>query len=311
MVTAVLGTPGIPLAAHRCNPRPKMTPDDTLFLIRCGQTSAVAQRLAASLAAATGRPPVFVCDERRGPVSTSGCPKITLSETLLDGLGLAHRPQNWGWFCGDFCYYAAAQAFPDHSHYCLVDSDVFMTVSAAIGLADLFATSPQQALAVRLGEQAEIPRYSRGLQPLGLPPNLGCIFPLSRVHGRVIPKMLELRRKALAGPPPNDEAILAGAVVLGGFSAAALDKIAPSVFGPGNFETNPPHLYEGISTNPDDLRIYHPVVTADEVVARLASGEKSYTRHRLRKVLRQAPPDIAVKIGAALRLAETEQRASL
>lgn len=281
-----------------------MKPDETLFLIRCGQTSPVAQRLAASLAAATGCQPVFVCDERRGPVSTWDCPKIILSETLLDGLGLAHRPQNWGWFCGDFCYYAAAQAFPGHSYYCLLDSDVFMTERAAKGLVALFAASPQQALAVRLGEQSEIPRYSRGLLPLGLPPNLGCIFPLSRVHGQVIPTMLELRRRAVAAPPPNDEAILAGAVVQGGFSAAALDKIAPSVFGPDSFETNPPHLFEGVSQNPEDTQIYHPVVTVKDVLARLASGEKSYTRHRLRKVLRKAPAEILITIEAALLAAE-------
>ena len=287
-----------------------MQPDETLFLIRCGQTSPVAQLLAASLAAATGRQPVFVCDERRGPVSTWDCPKITLSETLLDGLGLAHRPQNWGWLCGDFCYYAAAQAFPEHSYYCLLDSDVFMTERAASGLVALFAASPQQALAVRLGEQADIPRYSRGLTTLGLPPNLGCIFPLSRVHAKVIPVMLQLRCKAQEVSPPNDEAILAGAVALGGFSAAALEKIAPSVFGPGNFETNPPHLFKGISAHPDDLRIYHPVVTADDVIARLASGEKSYTRHRLRKVFRQASAEIAAAIETALRLAEAKQRAS-
>ena len=287
-----------------------MKPVDTLFLIRCGQTSPVAQRLAASLTLATGRLPVFVCDERRAPVSPWDCPKITLSDTLLDGLGLAHRPQNWGWLCGDFCYYAAAQAYPDYSHYCLLDSDVFMAEMAAKALIALLNASPQQALAVRLGEQAEIPRYSRGLQPLGLAPNLGCIFPVTRAHCDVIPMMQKLRHKARDASPPNDEAILAGAVALGGFSSAALDKIAPSAFGPSSFDTNPPHLYEGISGNPDDPRIYHPVVTADDVVSRLASGEKSYTRHRLRKVLRQAPPEIATVIGAALRHAETKQRAT-
>lgn len=285
-----------------------MNRDDTLFLIRCGQDSPVAQRLATNLAAATGRLPVFVCDERRGPVSTWDCPKITLSDTLLDSLGLTHRPQNWGWLCGDFCYYAAAQAFPDHSQYCLLDSDVFMTETAAKALVALLAVSPQQALAVRLGEQAEIPRYSRGLQALGLSPTLGCIFPLSRVQAQVIPMMLALRRKALEASPPNDEAILAAAVAQGGFSAAALDKLAPKMFGPGSFDTNPPHLFEGISDNPNDPCIYHPVVTAKDVVARLASGEKSYTRHRLRKVLRQAPANIATVIKAALRVAEVDQK---
>ena len=179
-----------------------------------------------------------------------------------------------------------------------------MAKSAAMALVDLFAKSPQQALAARLGKQAEIPRYSRGLHALGLSPHLGCIFPVSRVDAKVIPMMLDLRRRAIAMSPPNDEAILAGAVVQGGFSAAALDKIAASMFGPGSFETNPPHLFEGVSQNPNDTQIYHPVVTSKEVLARLASGEKSYTRHRLRKVLRQAPAEILITLEAALLAAE-------
>lgn len=287
-----------------------MKSDGTLFLIRCGQTSLVAQRLAANLAAATGRLPTFVCDERRGPVSTWDCPKITLTDTLLDDLGLVGRPENWGWFCGDFCYYAAAQAFPSYSQYCLLDSDVFMAADTAKTLIELLAGLTQYALAVRLGEQINVPRYSRGLSTVGLSPTLGCIFPLSCVHADVISKMLDLRRTTLAAPTPNDEAILAGAVALGGFSAAALDQIAPALFGPGSFETNPPHLFEGISLNPDDPRVYHPVVTADEAVARINSGEKSYNRHRLRKVLRQAPPDIAIRIEAALHHIDTTQRPS-
>ena len=262
------------------------------------------------MAAATGRPPVFICDERRGPVSAWDCPKITLTETMLDGMGLAGRPENWGWFCGDFCYFAAAQVFPDHSHYCLLDSDVFMAADAAKNLVELLARLNHHALAVRLGQQDAPPRYSRGLAAIGLSPNLGCIFPLSRVHADVIPKMLDLRRTAPDVPPLNDEAVLAGAMIQGGFSAAALDQIAPAILGPGSFDTNPPHLFEGILQNPNDPRIYHPVVTADEVLARIKSGEKSYNRHRLRKVLRQAPAEIGIKIEAALKLAETAQTVS-
>lgn len=289
-----------------------MKPETTLFLIRCGQTSAVAQRLASGLAAATGRLPVFVCDERRGPVSAWDCPKIILTDTLLDGIGLAERPQNWGWLCGDFCYYAAQQAFPDYQFYCLLDADLFMSAAAAENLVALLAVSGQQALAVRLGAQAAPPRYSRGLAEVGLPADLGCIFPFSRVHSAVISRMHDLRCQTFSAPngAPNDEAILAGAVALGGFSAAALDQIAPELFGPASFDTNPPHLFEGISQGVNDTRIYHPVATADEIIARLKSGEKAYGRHRLRKVLRQAPPDALIRIEDALHLAEAAERST-
>lgn len=230
---------------------------------------------------------------------------------MLDGYGLAGRPQNWGWLCGDFCYYAAAQAFPDYDHYCLIECDVFLSETAAADFVDLLDRSAQQALAVRLGRQAAISRYSRGLTMIGLSANLGCIFPISRVHRDVIPVMLDVRRRTMKAPdgPPNDEAILAAAVEIGGFSAAALDLLAPQLFGSGSFDTNPPHLLDHVIQIRDDHCAYHPVVTVKEVLDRIKSGKKTYTPHRLRKVLRHAPKDIAIQIENALGAAQTLQEA--
>jgi hypothetical protein len=38
---------------------------------------------------------------------------VVLTPDLLTDLGLIF-PEDWAWRCGDFCYYAAAQAFPDY-----------------------------------------------------------------------------------------------------------------------------------------------------------------------------------------------------
>ncbi len=279
----------------------------TLFLVRCGQTSPVARALAAALSQA-GQAPVFVCDTRRGAVDTFGHPSINLDAGVLDDLGLHARPENWGWFCGDFCYYAAARGYPDFDHFCLIESDVFMTPATAMEVTTLLNFRTEAALAVGLGDKPDPPKFSRGLADLRLPETLGCIFPFTRVHRATIAAMLSLRQRSLAlnGTPINDEAVLAGAVWQHNLPHARLEDIAPNLFSPACFETNPPHLFEGIAPQAAS-GVFHPVVTQEIVLARISSGERGYNRHRLRKVLREAPDHLRRQIDAALHLAESEQ----
>ena len=279
----------------------------TLILIRALAPDPVSVRLAETLEAAFGRRPVFVCDETRGPKDTGIYDKVSLTPDVLEKLGITYLPKNWGWFWGDMCYYAAQAAFPGFDRYLLVESDVYFSATAADDFMRLLAESDHDVLARRLGRAAEPQKYSRALAPLGLDPHWGCIFPATCVRAHVIPKMLDLRKEAMShgvAAQLNDEAILAGTVARHDLAHAALETLAPTLFDPRGFDTNPPHLFEAVAADPKDPQAYHPVVSFEKVMARIADGEKNYTKHRLRKVLKAAPKPMRTAIRAALIEAE-------
>ncbi len=275
----------------------------TLFLIRALRFDPVAALLAQTLAKASGQKVVFVCDETRGSTDTGPYDKISLTPGRLKTLGLHDAPEDWGWFWGDVCYYAALARFAQYDYYCLIESDVFLSPNAAQVFVDRLGRQHEDALAVRLGPMGAAPKYSRALGALGLDPAWGCIFPVSRVHRSVIRTMLKLRKRAVLDAPNgrlNDEAVLVGAIQEGGYSYAALDQILPEVFKPKTFDTNPPHLYEPLVEGGDLGAAFHPVVRFETVMERLKNKYKNYGRHRLRNVLRTATPEMRAEIEAIL-----------
>lgn len=275
----------------------------TLFLIRSMAFDPVAERLANTLSDAVGRKVVFVCDESRGPVDTGPYDKISLTPGRLKTLGIQNPPEDWGWFWGDVCYYAALARYAEYDYYCLIESDVFLSPLAAKTLVEKLDRQHEDALAVRLGPMDSVPRYSRPLEFLGLDPAWGCIFPASRVHRSLVRSMLKLRKRSVVDTPNgrlNDEGVLVGAIQEGGYSHAALDQILPEVFRPDTFDTNPPHLYEPMLDGADAGHAYHPVVRFDTVMERIGNKYKNYGKHRLRRVLRIASPEMRAQIVAAL-----------
>lgn len=277
---------------------------DTLYLLRAMGADPVSLHLARMIEEATGDPVVFVCDESRGPADVGGHRKIGMTRRDLAALGFDAPPDNWGWLWGDMCYQVAAARHPDFDAYCLMESDVFLPEAGAEDLLARLEDHPADAVAGRLRRYDDPQKFSRGLAQLGLDPHWGCIFPVSRVTRPVVAAMGALRRRAIRDCPGeklNDEAMLAGAVQAGGFTHASLEDIAPDLVGPDTFETNPPHLFEALLARPDEERLHHPVVTLDTVLDRIASGQKNYHRHRLRKVLRGADAAQKARIMAALK----------
>lgn len=276
---------------------------DTLYLLRSMGTDPVSLHLADVLEQASGQPVIFACDESRGAVDVGGHRKLSLTGDVLLGLGFAGFPDNWGWLWGDMCYQAAAARYPDYDHYCLMESDVFLPRAGAEDFLARLEDHPAQAIAGRLQRYDEPQKFSRGLTHLGLDPNWGCIFPVSRVSRDVVAAMGALRQRAIANCPAeklNDEAMLAGAVQEGGFTHATLEDVAPGLVSPATYETNPPHLFDALIARAEEVRLHHPVVTLDMVLDRIVSGQKNYHRHRLRKILRAATPTQKAQILSAL-----------
>lgn len=232
---------------------------------------------------------VYVADERRGLVDTSGYEKIVTNEAALAGLGFRELPEDWGWFCGDFCYYLAADRYPDFDHYALIESDVYLPQASAGAFVEALSTSKVDATAFGLGPLPKSKPYSRDLKKLDLDHRWGCIFPVSRIAKNLIPVMQALRFRAIKrNLRINDEGIFCGAVQLAKASYMPLEVLMPDLVSEATFDTNPPHLLDSLYADPDETRIFHPAVGFEKVIERIFSREKNYTRHRLRRVLEEA-----------------------
>jgi FkbM family methyltransferase len=231
---------------------------------------------------------------------------VIVSDEIEDNWTGLDIPDNWGWFCGDFCYYAAYKAQPDADYYILMDDDVYFSADTFKKIVtSINESGPFSSAAFGLSDDLQKgPKFSRDLGKIGLPTNVGCIFPFTISTAAHIKKMEQLRRKSLKdNARVNDEAIFASASTQIDVKFLNLESDLPSVFSRKSFRTNPPNLLEFVKENCQD-QVWHPTVLEDEVILRIRSGEKNYFRHRLRRVLAQASPDAAAKINQELRLFE-------
>lgn len=273
----------------------------TVFAIRGLGIDPVADHLARQLSKLSGAPPIFICDARNGALNTGPYAHIAMTDDSLAELGLKDLPDDWGWLCGDMCYYTLAYAYPEEDRFILFESDVYIPDAALQQLKSII-DRPEHALATHLKRHDAPKKFSRGLEPMGFDPNWGCIFPVSVAQRSVIEAMKTIRKRTLAEHPTariNDEAILAAAVHSTDESFADLAHIAPDLFAPDSFDTNPPHLFEAVQSD-TTAKIFHPVVTFDTVKARMHSGEKAYSKHRLRRILATAPKSMKKEIKTIL-----------
>ena len=284
--------------------------EETLFLVRTKTFGPMASMLADRLAS-SGAEVAIVVDERSGPVATGKFPKVSLSDDILTTLGFSNLAEDWPWFCGDLCYAAALERFPEQRAFVLIESDVFIPELSVEAFVDTLASHPADAIAAQLSQSGQRRRFSDGLARFGLDPEWGCIFPVTRVTQQVARAMNDLRMRQLKEAPNarlNDEAILAGAVQRGQFSYARLEDVLPDLVQAGTFDTNPPHLLEALEADGAERRIFHPVVPFERIMERLLTGEKNYTRHRLRMVLAAAPKPMKREINKFLRRLGDERR---
>lgn len=258
----------------------------TLFLIRTNAFDLNSRLLGHRLSAAPNAKVVFVADERKGAVETGQFAKISNNEAALAGLGIRKLPPDWGWFCGDMCYYLGANAYPDFDRYALIESDVYIPECGAETFVRQLDECTSDFVAYQLGPTPQPKRFSRDLIELGLDPNWGCLFPVSRVGRDFVGVMQALRIHSLeAKLRLNDEAIMCAAIQKAGASYTPLELATPGVICPEIFDTNPPHLLDALYANEGDKCIYHPAVSFEKVIERIYSNEKKYNLHRLRRVL--------------------------
>ena len=283
-----------------------MTVDATAFLIRTHENNRQVQELVDGLKRKVSPHVFVVCDESLGTVKFSGTNKISLSPAVISKWSFDRHPEDWGWFCGDYSYYAAAEALPDFEYYCLIESDVHLSETGLAAVKDILQNDTSSALAADLRRHEKPPSFSKDLRAIGEDAHFGCIFPFTRVSRKLIPEMLSLRRSVQnhhSALRVNDEAILATAAHKKGDSVTDLYNYE-GVFEKDSFATNPPFLQETLEKRPNDTRAFHPVVSTARVLDRLQSGKKRYSRHRLRRILWDAPDHVRSALSNALEQAE-------
>ena len=226
-----------------------------------------------------GIEPIFCVDERNGPADMGGRNKSAFTAATLAEMGLyAHRA--CGWRCGDYCYYVARQARPDCDFYWLIEPDVRIHTADLGGFFKQFAASGADLLAAQYGARDGTWGWSRTIAPLGLQP-FGCLYPITRLSGRAIDRLYEVRRAHSADPAiaerdawPNDEAFTASVLTAGGFDCSDLNNGDITCYTGRTLAVTAVVDYAQVEAQPADGLIYHPVRDFDSW---LASADKRIT----------------------------------
>ncbi len=207
---------------------------------------------------------VFCVDERNGPVDMGDRAKISFDNATLAAMGLYAHPKT-GWRCGDYFYYIARQAWPDHDFYWLVEPDVRINASDPGSFLAQFAAKDADFLAAQYGPRNAAWGWSRTILPIGIAPH-GCLFPITRLSARAIDHLLDARRTLSADPRiaepdawPNDEAFTASLLSAGGFHCADLNHDGITCYTPQTLTVTAVVDDARIAESPPDGLIYHPV----------------------------------------------------
>ncbi len=213
----------------------------TVYAIRTHRDSAAVRRLHNELTEAVGPASVFVVvDELTG---TTDWPtlysRVAVTPALLAKLCL-QNVRDAGWLCGDYSYYAMADAF-QFDYMWLVEPDVRFANVDLKRFFGQFADCTLDFLARGMGPAGDW--YWRPfLEARGMENIWRCHFALTRASRPAISAALRLRRHtaAVAVPQqlgyPNDESVFATAVVAAGLQWGDLQEFNPGSYRYFSFE---------------------------------------------------------------------------
>ena len=280
-------------------------------LIRAHTFSAQEALLAERLEAAFQSQVTFVTDDSTAPLSTDRFAKIGITRRRVRELIGGRVLPQWGWQFGDVFYYAAREAFPDASHFALIESDVLLSDAGARSLAALFLERNEDILAPRLRRTEDPPSFAKDLTALDRDAHVACFFPVTRVSVKALEHMQSLRRRERQKPRLriNDEAILANVAFEEKVTSANLSDIAPDIFDPDLFTLERTQLFEHLRDSHDGVAAVHPVRTVAALLNRIEGfGSARNFRRRYREAIEQAAPRHRQKLRRALAAAD-ERRA--
>lgn len=185
---------------------------------------------------------------------------VDLNDRWVSQNGLRLLP-DYGWRCGDYFFYALRQACPGYDAYWLIEPDVAFTSDPA-DFFGIVAGELTDALGYRPVSYPVTARFGAGVP--GLDP-MKAIFALTRLTGRAIDRLFDLRQAYSAGPISrkdfaNDEVFVYSHVAADPeLSLADLEQLLPAWFDGVQFQTDPDMLLDWVQANAPQGRVLHPV----------------------------------------------------
>lgn len=245
----------------------------SLVAIRAHRPTAAVARLhdALSPVVPDGRL-VVVADELHGAAPQawpSHYDVVGLDDDVLDAAGIRTDIIDAGWRCGDYAYVALASA-GRFEHAWLIEPDVAFTGPGGAGLLDELDRSAADLVAADIRPAPDW-LWAHQLTSRGVLDPWRCFFPLTRLSRRAIDAALALRLRIqwLDGGDsghPNDESVVATAVMTGGLSGADLRAARPDAF--AHFHHRP-KLMTALVAEEERTAVIHPALEHGEFVRTL------------------------------------------
>ena len=248
---------------------------------------------------------VVVCaDESKAQVDTGGIAKISLTRDIASRLAGGDLPEDWGWRMGDLFYARVREVHPDVGRYWLIEPDVHIPPGHVAAILGDLAEIEADYLACDFRDHGHRP-FNRALRRIQDVTTYGGVFAFTRASAAAVKRTLALRQRVTAtlgpAPPkvpvPNDEAVMANAVVAAGLTGLNLAEVMPEVFDTAWFSFNPPRLRRAVETaDPDLPRVMHPILSIEEIAAKITAPSRPgysprYPAWRLRHVLPHLTPE--------------------
>lgn len=170
------------------------------------------------------------------------------------------------WACGDYFYYAFRQAV-EADFYWLIEPDVLLNLDSMEDFFGFFAGQDADALVMNFALAAQTWTWYESAKTI-LDPPYSCFFPLTRLSKKSVDIMLAQRQTVsvdfLAGNHqkqlPNDEAILANALMAKGIEPINLSRYFPHSF---NTFSIRPFRNKNLAIKYYKNQIVHPVKHPD------------------------------------------------
>lgn len=199
-------------------------------LIRCVFLDNDAMRLRRELEPFFGDSVFFVmdryCEADRPGLVRDGA-NIEVGRAFLEKHDLPYFPEV-GWLCGDFAYYAAAEALPQFDHYWLIENDVSFRIDAQFWFSE---TCKSQTDFLAWGGAPAPPTWHwfESMNAYVQGRVYSCFFPVSRMSNRAAAHLLRARaeysrQRASDMPYANDEAFVASILVRDGFTLGNINQ---------------------------------------------------------------------------------------
>jgi hypothetical protein len=259
--------------------------NDTLVLLRTHRFNAQAASLAARLCAETDYRIALVADESRGAIACAPLPKVALTAASCRALGL-HWQADTGWRCGDYGFYLARAALPPARFVWMIEPDVLPQFETLAEFFDGFRTEPADALLCQFRPARSDWYWYHGMR-MRRSAVYRCLFPIVRLSGRAIEKLLAARQQAsrsvaLRFEWPNDEAFVATEAMALGLACKDLNDCGRVVYDTESMSYHRPIDGGALERMPAPGLIYHPVLYGAALAAKQRALQQQQGRDSLR-----------------------------